>query len=94
MSSVVFAGSEVIQWVQDAGHVIVVDERRGEVHVLSGAEATVWGWLTLTYPYPKLIRLLAALLRLPLDEAEQRLVAILQNWRAAGLLETAGPSHG
>lgn len=94
MSGIVFACAESIRWVEDANHVVVVDERRGEAHLLHGAEAALWDWLSLAYPYPRLVRLLAALLALPVADAEQRLAAILQDWCAAGLLEFVEPSHG
>ena len=92
--AVVFACPESMRWVEDADRVIVVDEREGETHILRGVEAAVWGWLTLAYPYPKLVQLLAALLVLSSADAEQRLVAILQDWRAAGLLQMLEPPHG
>jgi len=92
--AVVFSCPEAVRWVEDADRVLVVDDRSGETHTLRGAEAAVWGWLTLAYPYPKLVRLLAALLVLSSADAEQRLVAILQDWRAAGLLQMLEPPHG
>jgi len=92
--AVVFSCPESVRWVEDADRVIVVDKREGETHMLRGAEAAVWGWLTLAYPYPKLVRLLAALLARSTADAEQRLAAILQDWCAAGLLQMLEPPHG
>ncbi len=92
--AIIFACPESIRWLEDADRVIVVDEREGETHILRGAEAAVWGWLALAYSYPKLVRLLAALLGLPTADAERRLAAILQGWRAAGLLQMLEPPHG
>jgi hypothetical protein len=40
------------------------------------------------------VRLLAALLGLPTADAERRLAVILQDWRAAGLLQMLESPHG
>ncbi len=76
-----------VRWVNDAGQILVIDERRGVLHTLRGAEAAVWDWLALAYPSPALVEMLAALLALPPGEAAARLEAILAAWRSAGLLE-------
>ena len=85
---------ETVAWVKDADCIIVVNERRGESHILRGEEAALWSWLMLAYPYPKLARLLAELLALPPAEAKRQLAVFLQGWRIAGLLEEAERPHG
>jgi hypothetical protein len=78
---------ESVRWVNDAGQILVIDERRGVTHTLRGVEAAVWDWLTLAYPYPALVEMLAALLTLPSDQSAERLGDILAAWQTAGLLE-------
>lgn len=78
---------ETVRWVNDAGQILVIDEQRGVTHTLRGVEAAVWDWLTLAYPYPVLVEMLAALLALSPGEAAARLEAILAAWQTAGLLE-------
>lgn len=76
-----------ITWVKDSQHTIIIDEQQGRSHILRGPEAAIWSWLTLAYSYPKLCRLLAALLDQSPAQAEQRLQATLETWRQAGLLQ-------
>jgi len=78
---------EHLRWVQDATCVWVFDARSGAAHCLSGTDAAVWGWMTMAYPYDRLVELTGLLLNLPPAEAEQHLAALLQAWIAAGLLE-------
>jgi hypothetical protein len=54
-----------VRWVKDADQILVVNERRGTSVALRGAEAAIWDWLTLRYPYPTLVNLLAALQATP-----------------------------
>lgn len=93
-ATVLLTCPESVAWVKDADCIIVVNGRRGESHILRGAEAAVWSWLMLAYPYPRLARLLAELLALPLAEAKRQLAVFLQGWRIAGLLEEAERPHG
>ncbi|MBP7694549.1 MAG: hypothetical protein KA764_21690 [Anaerolineales bacterium] len=83
-----------VRWVVDAGQVLVVDERRGTVHCLRGVEMAVWNWLTLAYPYPRLVVLLAESLAVSPAAAEAQLAALLRGWQAAGVLEVQEPAHG
>jgi hypothetical protein len=78
---------ETVRWVNDAGQILVIDEQRGVTHRLRGDEAALWNWLTLAYPYPALVEMLAALLAQPPDAATARLEAMLAAWQTAGLLE-------
>ncbi len=78
---------EPISWVKDSAGILVVDERREEVHVLRGLECAVWSWLSLEYSFSDLLALVAELLGASEKEAQQRLVELLQTWMSAGLLE-------
>lgn len=47
----------------------------------------MWSWLTLAYPYTRLVQMAALLLKLPVAEAEDFLTSLLCQWEKAGLLE-------
>jgi len=79
-----------IRWVVDARKTIVINEQTGEAHLLTGIEAAVWSWLSLAYPYSKLVSMMTAFLRC--EDAELRLNDLLQSWYAAGILEDS--DHG
>ena len=83
-----------VAWVTDADCIIVVDGQGGEARVLRGAEAAVWSWLSLSYPYADLVRLLATQMAVSPADSDRRLRSILRDWRARGLLETAEPARG
>jgi hypothetical protein len=85
--TVILACPTSIRWVKDADQILVVEERRGRLVVLRGAEAAVWDWLTLRYSYPQLVNLLAALQAIPGDEAESLLIEMLSAWQSSDLLE-------
>ncbi len=91
MTVVALSSPDAVRWVKDADQILVVDEHSGNVHRLFGLEAAVWSWLTLGYPYPRLVRLTAALLSLAPAEAEPHLARCLTDWQVAGLLESC---HG
>ena len=82
----IYRVSDNIRWVQDANQVIVVDDHRRCFVILRAAEATIWGWLTLNYPYARLLAAVGALWTLSQAEADQRLRALLQRWSESGLL--------
>ena len=91
---VVLVCPEGLAWVQDATQTIVVDAQHGQAHILRGLEMAVWDWLTLAYPYGKLVRLTAALLCIPPAEAEAKLAELFQQWQAAGLLAAGEQGDG
>lgn len=84
--SLVYACPDSVHWVKDADQVIVVNDQDGRTHALRGVEGAIWSWLSLSYSYPKLVRLVAALLALPANDAEQTLLDVLHGWHEAGLL--------
>lgn len=75
-----------LYWVKDRDQILVVDEQDQQVHPLHSVEAAVWSWLALSYPYPKIVELLAAMLQISSLETEQRLGVIFQNWQKTGIL--------
>jgi len=78
--------AEGLVWVDQGAQVIIVDEVRKRTYTLQGVEAVLWGWLALEYSYLKLIELLAAVYQKTIQEAETILVAVLDKWRADGLM--------
>lgn len=93
-SGMVLSTPESLRWVKEAASILLVDEHRRKTYTLRGTEAAVWSWLTLAYPYPKLVTLTAALLALPPEEAEQQLQSLLAKWYADGILEKKERNHG
>jgi hypothetical protein len=91
---VVLTCPDDIFWVKDVNQMIIVNRQSGETQILRGVEASVWGWLTLCYSYPKMVHLVSALLVVPSGEAEEQLVEILKKWLTAGLLEITELSDG
>lgn len=84
--------AEWVSWANDTAQTVVVDERRGAVYVLCGAEMAVWDWLALGYPFERVVGLLAALQADALVQAEATCVGLIESWLALGLLESV--SHG
>ncbi|NWF69125.1 MAG: hypothetical protein HXY40_08565 [Chloroflexi bacterium] len=78
-----------LRWLQDAGQLLVVDEKARRAHVLRGHEAALWTWFTLGYSYDKALHLLAAALKCPPAQAEAALRELLHSWQTLGLLEEA-----
>ena len=87
--------AEDVYWVKDAGHTRLVVERTGDSHVLYNTDAMVWDWLTLTYPYPKVVAMLAEALDVSPQEADERLCVFLAKLSEMGILADAESStHG
>ncbi len=76
-----------VQWAVDADQIVVVDSSRARLYFLQGVEAALWGWLALSYSYPKLIDMLGSLLGVPPAEAEAALINIIHGWETARLLQ-------
>ena len=83
----VLISTKPLMWVRDREQILVLDEQRREIHILQGAEAVVWLWLTQVYSYPRILGLLTTMLDLPFDQTEELLRAIFQNWRRTSLLD-------
>ncbi len=78
-----------ITWVRDSGQTLLVDAQTRQSWSLRGAEVAMWDWLTLAYPYEKLIRFISLLLRAPADDAKRMLLTTLLGWQDAGIVEIA-----
>ena len=93
--SVNYRCSPDITWVRDAGQTLLVDAQRRLFWSLEGAEAAVWDWLTLAYPYDKIVHFLSLLLSATTGEAQRMLVETLRSWQVRGILQVMGDSrHG
>lgn len=86
VQSVTLICASSLHWVQDKDRVLIVAEPARAATTLYGAEAALWGWLMLGYPYLQVVELFSALLGLPPDRGEQTLASILENWCEQGLL--------
>ena len=91
--SVLFRSNGLI-WVRDSKTTIVINQEKGQVHVLQGLDGMIWSWLTSGYDFPKLTGLLACALDLPLDDAEIRLSVLLHDWTQLGLLVQEEAANG
>ncbi len=84
-----------ITWVQDAEQTLLVREGDGRSWQLRGAEAMVWDLLTLGYSWNRLVELAGAALRVPGEQAQETLWAILSRWEREGLVRACGDgAHG
>ena len=75
-----------VLWVKDRGQIIVINEERQKSFVLKGEKASLWSWLSLRYPYKRLLDGLMVLLNLTQEEAEIWLHTTLAEWAREGLL--------
>lgn len=78
--------TDSVFWVKDRGQILVLDEKRQEIHVLRGVEAAVWGWLVLNYPYEKMVRSLTLMLGTSTEETQECLSTIIQKLISTGIL--------
>jgi hypothetical protein len=86
----VYACSPGLRWVKDGWQTLLVDDATARSWTLTGDEAALWDYLALNLAYDDVLRLFAALLDLPNDEAEPRLASTLAAWRQAGILTGSG----
>ncbi len=75
-----------MRWCQESNHILVIVEQTGLAVRLTGLEAAVWKWLTLSYTYETVLRFAEVFLNLPKDETRARLNQILQDMVELGLL--------
>ena len=78
--------SEEWCYIQDAKGIVLVCATDQETYTLKGFEATIWSWLNLNYSYRKLVKLLAALLEIPEEDAAKKLQTIFAKWVEMGIL--------
>jgi hypothetical protein len=96
-----YRSTQAVSWVNEGSRLLVVDEARSAVHVLSGADAALWRWLHQNLTGPEVCELFSALLNVsPEDGAAQveataaqieatpaRINEVIECWAQAGLLE-------
>ncbi len=62
---------------------------------IRGAEAAIWDLLALGYRFDRIVHFLSILLNVPNEEARATLLATLQTWERAGMVQLAGGNgHG
>jgi hypothetical protein len=84
-----------IVWVKDAEQTLVIEEAGKHSWILRGEEAAVWDWLTLNHPSERIVRTLSVLSGTSTEEARRALLAILQEWEKAGIVQAVeGDSRG
>ena len=76
-----------IVWVKDAGQTILIEEAAKHSWILRGGEAAIWDWLTLNHPSERVIDFLAVLSGTSTEEARKALLATLQGWEKAGIVQ-------
>ena len=81
---------ESVFWVRDKNRIVVIDIEKPYTQALHGLEAAIWGWLTLGYSYPRLLKLVTTALEVHPETAENSLLETLNTWIAAGILEVHG----
>jgi hypothetical protein len=86
----IYRCSPSIIWVKDADQTLVVDQETGRSWFLQGAEAVMWGLLTVGYAYRRVVPMLSLILSLPEEEAERRFVGALRKWLDARLVQVSG----
>jgi hypothetical protein len=75
-----------VHWCQDAGQVLVIDENTGRVESLTGLEAAVWKWYSLSYRFAEVLDFTQVSLGRSNEEARLVLEPIIARWVEAGLL--------
>lgn len=75
-----------ISWRRDTSGTIIINERDGRVHRLTGIAEVIWDCLLLSYPYPKIVDMVAQLSSSTLAAADEETFAHLCEWRDLGLI--------
>ena len=60
-----------ISWRRDVSGTIIVNERDGRVHRLTGIAEVIWDCLLLSYSYPKIVDMIAQLSSSTLAAADE-----------------------
>lgn len=82
-----------IVWARERDHIRIIDGDKGTHWAIQETEATLWDLLVLSYPYPRVIVFLSALLNVSVEEAKDILAAVLASWQCKGILETLEKSR-
>lgn len=76
-----------IVWVKDTEQTLLIEKGGKRSWILRGEEAAIWDWLTLNHRSERIVHLLSVLSGASAEEARKALVAILQGWEKAGILQ-------
>ena len=76
-----------LRWLQEAGHIVVINPAAGVSQQLAGHEAAVWDWLNSRHTGAEAARLLALTYDLTEPDAQAALDKTLARWLAVGLVE-------
>lgn len=74
-------------WVNDSGHLLVVNKQDMNAHWLRDDEAALWRWLHQDFSYSEILALYCALTNIPAEQGEMQIWGIFQGWIEKGLLE-------
>ena len=83
-----------VEWVKNTDGILVVQGNQGRSYLLTGLESALWSWMSLSYPYPRLVSMLAELAGISRLAAGRKLMQILEDWRGKGILEEREIIHG
>jgi len=92
-AAICYRCAPAVTWVRDADQTLLVDAEGGGHWSLRGAEAAVWDWLVLAYPYERIVRFLSLLLRVPAGQVGKVLCSTLLAWQDAGIVQAVGESY-
>lgn len=83
----IYRCAPAITWLRDADRTLLVDAERGQSWPIHGVEAAIWDFLTLAYPYEKIVHFLSLLMTASSAEAERTLLAALRGWQRTGIVQ-------
>ncbi len=75
-----------VRWCQDSTRVLVIDESTRLTVSLTGLEAAVWKWFSLSYEYRDVLNFTRVFLNLPGEDSEIQLRQIITQWVELGFL--------
>lgn len=75
-----------ISWRRDVCGTIIVNELDGRAHRFTGIAEVIWDCLLLSYPYSKIVNMVAQLTSSTLAAADEETFTHLCEWRDLGLL--------
>jgi hypothetical protein len=75
-----------IRWCQDCERVLVVNEETCQATSLTGLEAALWKWLTLSYGTQEVLSFAQEFLQLSTEETRDRFNQVINHWVELDLL--------
>jgi hypothetical protein len=79
-----------INWLRDTDQVFLLDTESGQYWSIRGIEMAMWDFMTLAYPYEKIVRFLSLFLETSPAEAEKVFITTLCNWQEVGIIQITG----